>query len=997
LNQLKMIGTNNNQPHVIVIGAGISGIHAAFELAEAGCRVLLIDKAPAVGGILTQLDHQFPSDHCGMCRMLPMIQRDESGQFCLRKGLIHENIDILTSTTVNAVEGNPGALSVSVTRFKTGVNQRLCTECGQCETVCPVEVPDQFNESLSSRKAIYKPIPHQFTTKRIIDFNVCTQCGECEKTCPTQAINLSADAISETVENISGVIYTPGTDLFDPSSVDVYGFGFQPNVVTAAGFERILNSCGPFKGKPVRPSDRQPVKKIAWLQCVGSRNIMLGADHCSTACCMFAVKEAVLAHRKLGSDIETTIFYMDMRTFGRDFQRYKDRAEKEFNVRFVRCRVHSVEPSDNPGDLAISYVDTNGKLIEEIFDIAVLSTGQKPGAALPDFTGHEGVEVIDAPHRLKDISESVIQSGICAGNVLKNIISQNNTTLADETDDPDQSPRTKREKNLFSQKPEFHVALLNRKTPDKKSDEGSFDWNKLSDNILKLETSISVSTADVSTGDDLENFLIKTIQDKKINRLIVAGSRANTFYKEINRAIKKAGLISSVIEIVDLAPLLSQPEDAVCAIESAVNRLRVRSAITGSGAPVEKTALIVGGGPAGLSAAKTLADMGINVTLVEKENQLGGNGNRIFNEDTSQSINTLISEVANNPLVSVRMNSSVIWSRGNSGRFVSRIRDNTNKEKIIVHGATVLATGGQPARTEAYHLGGHEKIITQFDLEKQIHQPEFDASGIKSLVMVQCAGSREEPNNFCSRICCIKALNNAIAIKEKNPDTDIRIFYRDIMTCGDNEKIYTEARRKGILFIPFDTDKKPVVSLEENNLTISADDPVLGKAVTLHPERLVLSTGVMPNPTEELSSVFNIDLTVDGFTREADYKWRPVDASKQGIFIAGLGRAPQTAQEAINEGKAAAYRAFRILNRKILLPQRISASVRHAICSKCELCIETCPYDARYIDSEQNKIMVDIAACQGCGACAAICPNSATLLGDFEDHGVMDALEAALL
>ncbi|MFZ2630852.1 MAG: NAD(P)-binding protein [Desulfosalsimonadaceae bacterium] len=848
-----MVLNNQKYPHVLIVGAGISGMHAAIDLAETGCRVTLIDKAAAPGGILTQIDHQFPDDHCGMCRMLPMINRDDCRQVCLRKGLDHEHIQILTQTEVFEVSGAPGDMTVTLTTIPTGVDPERCTDCGECETPCPVSVPDTFNASLSSCRAIYKPVPHQSGTTRTINWDACTRCDACRNTCPESAITLDPTPQTRTLQNIAGVIYTPGAELFDPSTVDLYGFGILPNVVTSTGFERILNSAGPFAASTVRPSDHQPIKKIAWLQCVGSRNLMIGADHCSTACCMIAVKEAVLARQKIGSHVETTIFYMDMRTFGRDFQRYKDRAEKELGVRFIRCRVHSIEPADTPGDLIISYVDAEGRRIEEIFDLAVLSTGRKSAPLLPDFVRHEGVFMPDSVQQFKDISESVIASGAAAARLLKKVL------------------------------PKTHE-----------------------------------KTAVDGPGADSQS------------------------------------------------------------------------------RPVEKTALVVGGGPAGLSAALTLAGVDVNVTLVEKNDALGGNAAHIVDKDTRQSINQLIADVQNHPLITVYKNAQVIHHQGIPGRFVSRIRLGEESQKILVHGATIIAAGGHAAQTDAYGLGSHDRIVTQFEMEKRLHNGKLDQHPPKSVVMIQCAGSREEPANYCSRICCVKALNNAIGLKEKWPETDIRIFYRDIMTCGDTEALYTEARRKGIFFIPFDVNTKPAVSIDGPDILVSGHDPIKNAAVSFKPDMLALSTGVSPNPAEDMARIFGIPLTVDGFIKEADYKWRPVDSLREGIFVAGLGRAPQTALQSIREGEAAACRALRILASEAIKPQRVTAVVRHAICSRCELCIDICPYGARFADTEQNRIMVDAAACQGCGACAAICPNSATLLGNFEDHGMMGTLETAL-
>jgi cytochrome c-type biogenesis protein CcmF len=398
-----------------------------------------------------------------------------------------------------------------------------------------------------------------------------------------------------------------------------------------------------------------------------------------------------------------------------------------------------------------------------------------------------------------------------------------------------------------------------------------------------------------------------------------------------------------------------------------------------------------------IAAAATLAALDIDVTLVETSERLGGNGLRILSPRLRESIEKLLAQVSASPRITVCLKSCVVWSSGHTGRFVSRIRNAGGNETILTHGTVILATGGRPAETDAFGLGTHDHIITQFALEQMLHTGELDASPPGAVAMIQCAGSREEPNNYCSRICCIKALTNAIAIKERFPKTDIRIFYRDIMTCGDDEKIYTQARRKGILFIPFEPDDKPKVTVSDDGIEISSHDPVLGAEITIRPDILVLSTGLLPNPAKDVSEIFGVDFTIDGFIREADFKWRPLDTKKEGIFVAGLARGPLNAEAAMNEGEGAAYRAFRILSRKALTPQRVTATVRHAICSRCELCVGTCPYGARFIDAEQHKIMVDIAACQGCGACAAICPNSATLLGDFEDHGIMNVLETALL
>jgi heterodisulfide reductase subunit A2 len=404
----------------------------------------------------------------------------------------------------------------------------------------------------------------------------------------------------------------------------------------------------------------------------------------------------------------------------------------------------------------------------------------------------------------------------------------------------------------------------------------------------------------------------------------------------------------------------------------------------------------VGAGPAGLSAALALADLHIRVVVVEKSDRPGGNAVHIHDDELKEAVGALVQRAEQHPLITIYCGASVVSHRGLPGRFAAEISVAGGGKEVVAHGAVVLAVGGNPSETGAYGMGSHESVITQFDLERRLHAPEnaFDPPG--SVVMIQCAGSREEPNNYCSRICCAKALSNALLLKERQPDAKIWIFYRDIMTYGDLEKIYTRARAAGVFLIPFDPGQKPTVTVENATIVVAGRDPIMGEDIRLAPDLVALSTGVVPAPAGELSRIFGIRLTQDGFIREADAKWRPVDTGREGIFTAGLCRAPANARGAMAEGEAAAYRACRILGRARIGDQRHSARVRHAICSHCELCIEACPYDARYIDLREKKIMVDAAACQGCGACAAVCPNSASVLTDFEDSGILDAIEAAL-
>jgi len=987
----------SGKPRFIVIGAGVGGICSALDLAEAGHPVTLVEQGPSTGGILPQLDHQFPDDHCGMCRMLPMVDRDGGEQTCLKRGLFHENIRILTRTTLTDLKGRPGDYTAQLTRVSRGIDSRRCSGCMACVDACPVEAPDAFNDRAGRRKAVYRPLFGNPEGLPTIDWENCTRCGACLAACPNQAVDLAPAEVVFSLAPVAGVILACGNRLYDPAATDLYGYGVLPNVVTATAFERILSGSGPYGGRPGRPSDGKPIHRVGWIQCVGSRNVMIGAGHCSSACCMIAVKEAMLAKRILGPQIHAAIFHMDMRTYGRDDQRYRDRAEEQAGVRFIRCRIHSVDPSDDPGDVKLTYLDAQNRVCEEVFGLVVLSTGAgvqpAPAPFLAEPAEQGAAVAVGLQAGLQNIRETVVQAHGAAGSLL---IKTSQARYAPGTGPADGT--TKRAEDRFKERPLIQILLLENVAVKKPE----VDWPEIQSQLEAWASPLPVERLSVLEERDPWVDLAALLKTSVANRLLIVSSVVGGYREALGKRIAEAGFSDPLVAWVDLnragfssGKRVIPTADALAMIRAAWMRLLHKRPLRGDAQGVEQRALVIGAGPAGLSAALSLAEKGVSVEVVEKKPDMGGNGLRVQEEETRHAVQALMTDAKDHPLIAIHTETTLAALSGRPGCFEGRLVTG-DRQRATAFGAVIIATGGTTAATDAYGLGRHWRVVSHFDFEERTLAPRFAHDPLQRVVMIQCAGSREEPRNYCSRTCCVKSLQTALRVRRLFPKARIVVFYRDIMTPGLNEALYAQARSRGIRFIPFEKQAPPEVRTEEDRVIVNGFDPVMGEAIRLEADWVSLAVGMAPSPVSELCRILSVPLTPDGFVEEADAKWRPVDTINPGIFVCGLARGPLPVREAVAEGRAAALRALRLFKRNALVPQRGGAVVRHALCSRCYLCLDACPYGARYVETVSGKVAVDPAACQGCGSCASVCPNSATVIGDYEDFTVMGVIEAAL-
>jgi len=421
-------------------------------------------------------------------------------------------------------------------------------------------------------------------------------------------------------------------------------------------------------------------------------------------------------------------------------------------------------------------------------------------------------------------------------------------------------------------------------------------------------------------------------------------------------------------------------------------------------------ALVVGGGVAGMTAAVNLAEQGFGVYLVERQDELGGRLRHIHytaqGGDPQVLLRTLVRQVQSHPRIQVLLGHEVVRSNGYVGNFKTTVaRPGDARQRLLEHGVAIVATGGDEYRGSAYLLGEDNRVLTQGDLEEQVAAGRVQLSRCKSVVMIQCVGPWDDDPSIpfhCSRVCCGVAVKNGIAIKERSPDTQVYVLFKEMRTYGFRESLYTEARRKGVIFIRYDDRGRPQVSQVGGDLRVTVADPALGEELVLHSDLVVLSEAVVPaEGSRKLSELMKLSCTLEGFFLEAHVKLRPVDFPAGGLFLCGTAHYPKFLDEAISQAEAAAARAATILSCDALEAGGVVAVVDDDKCTACLTCLRICPYNVPRINSARlgagaiyGVAEIEAAACQGCGICAAECPAKAIQLQHYRDDQVLAKEEA---
>lgn len=997
---------------VLVVGAGIAGMQASLLLAEMGHRVHLLDRAPAIGGFMPLLDRTFPTNTCGLCFMSPTLPALCPFIECSR----HPLIELVPSAEVEGLEGDRGDFQVSVLHKARYVDPELCNGCGECAAVCPVEVPRELGAGLETRRAIYRPYPQAFPPAFVVDREACTECGECLKVCRPGAIDLKMED-RRSMLNVGAVILTPGFEPFDAGLKTEFGFGVHENVLTSIQFERMLSLTSPSVGLPARPSDNRAPARIAFIQCVGSRDISCDRGYCSSICCMYATKQAMLAKERL-PDVDVSVFHMDVRTFGKDFERYYERAKEEYSIEYRRSMVSRVRERADNKNLTLSCVDDAGAPLEEEFDLVVLSVGLGPplgGETLAEAAGvslngygfcvtkpfsagetqRDGVFVAGAFREPQDIPQVVVEASAAAAGAAEVLaghrVPQTTRQYPAELDVSDEDARV----GVFLCQCEGDIGE-------------AVDIPALAEYAGRLLDVTHVAQVAAACSPEGLAEIGSAIAEQELNRVVVAGCTHRLYDDELGDALRQAGLNPCLLERADLREGCAwvhrdEPEEATHKakqlVAMAVAKARLLTPSQGEDAEVSPGALVIGGGVAGLEAARSLARQGFFVHLVEKEKQLGGNLRHIHytlnGGDPQQYLRELMDEVEGSELISLHLGAKLQEVGGEPGRYRTTISSDGQTEELL-HGVVVVATGGEEVKPTEYLYGQHSQVVTQRELEERIARDEQSLAGVKNVVMIQCVGSREPARPYCSRICCSVAIKNALRIKESNPQARVFILFRDMRTYGFQEDFYREAREKGVVFVRYEPEAKPRVEAAGEGLRVLVADPILSLDLTLDADLVVLSVGVEPGDNRPLAELLDVPLDQDGFFQEASTKVRPMDFEAIGMYLCGLCHSPKNIEESISQARGAAMRAAVMLAKQRLAGQPAIPFVNPRLCIACGQCIETCPYGALVADEELGITQVVPLLCQGCGACAVACPSGAIQQRVFEKVQLMAMLDAAL-
>ncbi|MFQ6123894.1 MAG: FAD-dependent oxidoreductase [Candidatus Heimdallarchaeota archaeon] len=1005
--------TENGNHSIVVIGGGIAGISASLDLAEQGHHVYLVERSPSIGGRMAQLDKTFPTLDCSICILAPKMVET----------LRHPNITLLTYSEVEDVQQREdGTFKVKVRRKARYVKEEICTGCALCTTVCPRRAPNEFEMGLANRTAIYIPFPQAVPAVATIDPKICRRltgrkCNACTRVCERGALDF--DQKDRFIDlDVTSIIIATGFELLDPEAMLAYGYGRLEDVVTSLEYERMMSASGPSSGEILRPSDSKHPKTIAFILCVGSRNIKK-KSYCSKICCMYATKEAMIT-REHAPNTEVIVYYNDKRAIGKGHEEFFNRAATEFGITYKIGLPSEVLREPETDRLLIEHANLEkGSLDKDLVDLVVLLPAIVPSAGTDKLAEILGVEVDEAgfiwtdpnnpvqtsvPNIFacgcitgpEDISTSVIQgsaAAAAAANVQppKEIVP---VEISGETRSIVPSQYTEPRIGVYVCACGINIG-------------GTIDVPLVADYAKTLKNVVYATDMTYVCSQDAQDAIKKAIKTYQLNCLVVASCTPRTHLKLFQETANEAGLNPYLVDMASLRELdswvhMTEPqkatEKAKDLVRMSVARARLLSPKTTTITRILPVACVIGAGVAGMTAALTIAEKGYSTYLIEREADIGGFVRELhfidFLETRGETVLKALSDkVWNHPHITVLTSTEVQTVNGAIGNFEIGV---TGHDKIQA-GVIIIATGAEHFKPEGYyHYGESPKIQTQLDFAQAIRDGTVGENEI--ITMILCTGAREtNGREYCSLVCCSEAIKDALFAKKKFPNTQVNVLFRDIRVHYEGEDYFRKARGLGVRFLNYTPEAPPQVEISPNNgITVRVHETVTRTDLKLPSDRLVLVTPIVANKdNHRLSEMLKVPLETNEFFLEAHVKLRPVDFATEGIFVCGTANGPKNVRDSLAQAAAAASRALTFLMKGISEAEPLTAEVNRLLCIGCSNCVFACSYNAIYMEDD-NIAAVNPALCKGCGVCAVTCPAEAITMHHFTNEQIMAMVETVL-
>jgi len=1025
------------QGSVLVIGGGIAGIQTSLDLTELGFKVYLVERNPSIGGRMAQLDKTFPTNDCSLCILAPKMV----------EVFRNPNIELMTYHELKAVSGTPGDFIATIIKKPRYIDETRCKGCGDCAAKCPkIQVPNLFDMNLGKRKSAYIPFPQAVPPIYLIDPEICLKltkgvCGVCAKVCQAEAINF--EQVEQEIKiNVGAIVIATGFDMPAEKLSSRWGYRFE-NVVSALEYERILCASGPFGGHVLRPGDHEEPEKIAFIQCAGSRDLHEGIRYCSSVCCMYTAKEAIITSEH-SEKSKCFVFRHDIRAFGKNFYEFTQRAQKEYGVKYIQTKISKIEENPETKNLTIHYENLKtGEFDNFEANLVVLATPLVHSSGSQELSEILGIEVdeynffreLDYYNKSKSTKEGIYLCGFCQGPMDIPETVADSSGVAGQVAAYLNSVKFEQIKEKDIEIPELgikdddeprigvlichcginigkyvHVPLL-------------AEYVRTLPNVIQCEDNL------YSCSSDSQARIKELIINNKLNRFIVASCTPRTHEALFQETCVEAGLNKYLFEMVNIRDQCSwvHMDDAEAATQKAKDLIRMAVAKARLLKPLKEellkitpTALIIGGGIAGMTAALNTANQGFKTFIVEKETVLGGNLNYLnelypIEQDASDFLNRTIDTIEKNENIQTFLNAKIKKVKGYVGNYVVSVEESNGNVQELSIGTIIVATGGKEYKPKDLfqYKKENKNVITQLELEQLLKEKGKSwLDDINRITTILCVNARQnEGITYCSNICCGNSIKNIGLLKKLKPELELIVLYRDLQMAKKRYEDYYRERRKDAMFLRYDLDNLPIVkrkSKSPEKYGIKYYDTNLQDFLEFETDLIVLSTPMVPSDNlMDLAKMLKVPLDKNGFFLEAHVKLRPLDFATEGIFLCGCAQWPKNVQDTISQANGAAGRASRFLSAKEITTSGIVAEVNPINCIGCGKCVSVCAYNAiDILDSIKEyedvsllvkKSFINSALCKGCGTCAATCPNGAISIKQYDFDQITAMIESFLL